>query len=340
MPIYYPPDSRPNCCSSCEYDASNVPCGTCGVSGVTYTPNGAGLGTTYRPRCGECAASEWYQCIGCDDYFLYDRTCDSDSDWCTSCCDCCCSPDGGTPFTPSSINSYMYKPSPVFHGEGRVFLGLELEIETYSTSACADVATARLGALGYLKEDGSLSCGFEIVTHPMTHQYAADSFPWEMLKELSDCGADAGDSAGVHVHVNRSAFDGPAHVFRWMKLVYRNQGPVQGLARRRSSQWARFSDTARRGVKGYAKGERYADRYEAVNVTNANTFEVRVFASTLDTQELRAALDFVAASVEYTRQLTVPVIAQGGWNWAAFMEWCDAQGGVYDALIEEAGEYV
>jgi hypothetical protein len=88
-------------------------------------------------------------------------------------------------------------------------------------------------------------------------------------------------------------------------------------------------------AKDHAKGNRYADRYAAINVTNYATFEVRVFASTLNRTELMAALDLVAASVEYTRSLSVSAIARrDGWSWSAFTAWA-SQRPEYAALNTE-----
>jgi hypothetical protein len=55
------------------------------------------------------------------------------------------------------LHDYDYKPRPVFHGTGPVFLGVEIELETPSNRReCAAIAEDFLGDLGYLKDDGSL----------------------------------------------------------------------------------------------------------------------------------------------------------------------------------------
>ncbi|MGH3988802.1 MAG: hypothetical protein ACRDTZ_16055 [Pseudonocardiaceae bacterium] len=261
--------------------------------------------------CDHCAQCNYWSCEYCGDYVHYDES------YCEDCGDRDC--DG-------LIRDYEYKPSPQFHGDGPLYLGLELELETGGSRDCAEIATGELGDLGYLKADSTLYAGFEIVTHPMSHQWAAENFPYGMLRKLARNGAGAEDTAGMHVHVSRDGFDGPAHVYRWMKLIYRNETGVTGVARRSSDDWAAFEPSARENVKHYAKGDREGFRYSAVNVKNANTFELRIFASTLVERELRAALDLAAASVEYTRTLTVPDIAQrGGWDWSTFGGWVAAR---------------
>lgn len=253
--------------------------------------------------CDSCRDSNYSYCHECDEY----RSADED------CYDC-------SRYDSDLIQNWDYRPTPNFHGDGRLYMGLELEISS-ADNDCARLANEALGSLGYLKEDSSVSDGFEIVTHPMTHEYAREQFPWGLLHELRQQGASNYD-AGLHVHVNRTAFDCPSHVYRWMKLIYRNADQVTDIARRKHSSWAKFSSTARAHVKGAAKGDRCGfDRYSAINVQNYHTFEIRVFASSLRKQEVLAALDLVAASVEYTRTLSVGVIVAGGWTWDAFTMW-------------------
>jgi hypothetical protein len=60
-----------------------------------------------------------------------------------------------------------------------------------------------------------------------------------------------------------------------------------------------------------------------------------VFASSLDPHEVQAALGFAAASVEYTRDLTVDkILKDGGWAWPAFVAWLDQQP-AYAPLTEQ-----
>ena len=283
--------------------------------------------------CRDCAARHYYLCGDCDYLYHVDTCCDCDHrDYSDDDDD-----DGGDYGSAGLIHSYSHKPRPIFHGAGTVHFGLELEINTprYEQDACAITASEALGSLGYLKHDSSISRGFEIVTHPMSHAWARASFPWHMLADLARLGCD-GDDAGLHIHVSRTAFDGPAHVYRWLKLFHRNVTPVTAIARRVSDQWAPFTPDARTRAKDHAKGRPgYESRYAAINVTNYATFELRIFASTLDPQQLAAALDLAAASVEYTRELsTADIATRDGWSWGAFMTWA-ARRPAYLALVHE-----
>ncbi|MEU4712026.1 hypothetical protein AB0G00_36950, partial [Nocardia salmonicida] len=105
--------------------------------------------------------------------------------------------------------------------------------------------------------------------------------------------------------------------------VYRNQDPVSMLARR-VSRYAPFEPNTRARAKYLAKGCRYAvglPRYQAINPHPRDTLELRVFASSLETRRVQAALAFTDASIRYTADLTIPQILAGGWAWDRFTDW-------------------
>jgi hypothetical protein len=284
--------------------------------------------------CADCRDDWYWQCGVCDGWNrdgsdCGNGCCDPDGCDCTECRDR--DPDFG-----GLVYDYSYKPYPVFHGTGPLFLGPEIEIETpYCAEAeCAQIASSFLGRLGYLKADSSIDNGFEIVTHPMSYEWAMAHFPWQMFNQLRASGCCATASTGIHVHLSRTGFSSTCHTYRWMKFIYRNQPQVTTVARRSSTQWAAFTDDDRKAVKHYAKGACGA-RYRAINTNNADTFELRIFASSLDPREVQAALAFAAASVEYTRDLTVDTIAnRGGWAWPAFVTWL-AERPAYRPLSEQ-----
>lgn len=263
--------------------------------------------------CESCAENYYWTCGLCGELIGND-------DSCSTCDDCDDQSAAGL------IYDYGYKPVPRFYGDGPTYLGLELEINAADGRLyeSAELATSHLGNAGYLKQDcsinGDTGYGFEIVTHPMSYEWAMNNFAWSMLPELEANGCDA-EGNGLHVHVSRDGFASPSHVYRWLQFIYRNSQKVTTLARRVSEQWAAFYASDRQHVKDYAKGEK-GHRYRAVNTQNDATFELRVFASSLDTQQVKAALGLVAASVEYARHLSVADIVQrAGWTWTPFVAW-------------------
>jgi hypothetical protein len=253
----------------------------------------------------------------------------------------------GSDYDENVIHSYSFTPDWRMNGDGPVFMGAEIEIENergdISTTAGARLAVECLSRdggheyHGFVKDDGSLSDGLEIVTHPMTYAYAAESFPWDMLTQLHRAGFRAARSCGLHIHVSRSAFDNPQHIYRWLKFIYRNPTPIQTLARRGSVNYSSWSEPVRMAAKEHAKGSFEAPRYVAVNVQNVNTLEVRLFRSSLSPQTVKASFAFVESSVEYTRTLTCHDIARNdGWSWKAYFAYVEKAGNRWTDLMAEA----
>ncbi|MFE9324030.1 hypothetical protein ACIHDR_41655 [Nocardia sp. NPDC052278] len=303
--------------------------------------------------CYRCATAFFDRCFNCGRHSAASRYVSGGMRACTRCAagfSCC--RDCGTLLRgqrgcelcahPARVRNYSFKPDPRFHGEGPLFLGLELEIvvpeHTYADAV--ELATAQLGGLGYLKRDSSIQPGgFELVSHPMSYRYAIDRFPWVLLGQLKDLGCDTNAGVGLHVHASRAGFASPAHVFRWMKLLYRNESEVTRLARRRS-RYAPFDRVARSRVKDTAKNHVHAlglDRYQAINPYPRHTLELRVFASSLEVGRVQAALAFTAASIDYTRALRIPDVRAGAWEWSRFAAWVDTHP-TYLPLTEQLRE--
>lgn len=318
-------------CEGCA--ARYHPCTSCGEL------TGTGMRTEHDdPICPNCAYGLFDSCFGCDRFSASSRYLSGGYRACTHCaatryrecrecgtllrengsCDLCAH--------PGRVRSYSYKPDPRFHGDGPLYLGLELEVivpeDRHSEAVAA--ATTGLGRLGYLKKDSSIQpTGFELVTHPLSYRFAIEQFPWALLGEFDALGCSVDDTVGLHVHASRAGFSSPAHVYRWMKLLYRNEAEVATLARRRS-RYAPFDRAARARARDTAKDHKHAvglDRYQAINPHPRHTLELRVFASSLDVGQVQAALAFTAASIDYTRHLTVGDIRSGGWDWSPFAEW-------------------
>jgi hypothetical protein len=298
-------------------------------------------------RCTNCAnkiydeaggKDKWRSCDHCSDIQYFDNMVPwSNSLYCQYCydnnvydCDEC-----GTQYwdgegheceeDESTIHSYSYRPSPYFFGKGQYYLGFELEVEARNSSryAGAEIAQDELGGHAYMKDDGSLSDGFEIVTHPHTLDAYQKDFNWEFIPKLRREGFRSWntETCGLHVHVSRTAFgtgESPwgrsdrdqlilkrqAHELRFMKLIYDNQRQVERIAGRSSNHYATFGDKGKL-VEKVKFGNQSNGRYSAINTENDMTLEVRVFKGSLRKERVLSALEFVGASVEYTRDLKV-----------------------------------
>jgi len=311
-----------------------------------------------RDVCNKCwelikandESIDWTTCDDCGTYVRDDRRF-SDALWsahrdmylCNSCyeCDIECS-DCGMDYLESDghncddpheedngsryIHSYGYKPSPRFFGDTLYHLGLELEVEAkdgdYNWGA--EYVYNQVHDRAYLKYDGSLRNGFEIVSHPHSLEEFQKEFPWHILDELKTNGFRSWNTrtCGIHVHVSRRAFkrgswiQEEAHQIKFMKLIYDNQRQVQRLAGRESS-YAKFDDKGKI-VQKVKAGYQTSGRYSAINTENDSTIEVRVFRGTLRKERVLSALEFVHAAVEYTRNLKM-VASEKPLSWIKFI---------------------
>lgn len=280
--------------------------------------------------CSSCSGN-YASCDGCSNLLT-----DGYGDYCESCQQSHDEDDEDNGYSPY-VRSYSHKPNPKFHGSDSSilpYLGIEIEIGTSGVlNECAQIAHNKLGDLGYLKSDCSItdhySSGFELVTHPMTHAYTLESFPYDMLDELSELGADAYDT-GIHVHVSRAGFDNTDHTYRWLRLLMSNKDHCLKIARRDSDQWAKFREFNADEARYMAEGGSYR-RYEAINTENDATIELRMFRGSLDRTEVQSAFDLTHASVEYTRENECP-------DWHSFTAWLTSQGDTYAALIAQNGK--
>jgi hypothetical protein len=320
--------------------------------------------------CESCTERRAYFCDSCEEYNSHGTSyvTDRGEHWCTDCtdrgaywCDDCeeynsdgcdrCSDDDGIRI----IHDYSYRPDAIFHStnkDERLFFGIEIEVEAKDDLRESAQYAHQLEALdlAYLKHDGSLNNGFEIVTHPMSHDFfkneASDFFAvMEGLRSQSGIRVKSWDTStcGLHIHISRTGFSGGAHMHRFLNLVYSNPDFYSTLAGRSSDQWAKFTDIYQREYKRDANGERIfnldngyeitskrtfmhklqpdrnSDRYSAVNTNNRETLEMRIFRGTVNGETIKAQLDLAHASVEYTRTLTVQDVRNGNLSADRFM---------------------
>jgi hypothetical protein len=308
----------------------------------------------YANYCGNC-----YEYHTAESYYIEDQgeyyceDCASNTNWCDNCsvynlrvCDNC-------EEETHRVHDYSYRPDPIFHGEGKLFFGIEVETEaprnSYEALREAAEYAYRLEdeQLAYLKSDGSLNVGFELVTHPMTHDYYMNEAPmlWETISTLRDehkMRAWSTGTCGLHVHISRAGFSNGSHMHRFLRLVYSNEKFYARLAGRDSSRWAKFDDVKvydNHTDKTYNKFKnkiergRDSDRYSAVNTQNRTTFEMRIFRGTVNVDTIKSAIDLAHASVEYTRGLTVSEVRDGALDSAKFIQYIHDNKNLYPSLI-------
>lgn len=349
-----------NCASYCQRCEDGMPsenshtvdneewCDYCWENYSYYCENcceSSSESTTYvgdTPFCERCFSDNCYYCDECDESYHNDYPCDCrESNPIEGKC-CRGYRASGT------IHDYSCKPAPIFKGvsKHKMYLGFELETEMPRVDSASSFASSALLGTAYLKHDGSISNGFEIVTHPHTHQQYRDNSAllWDTIETLRkdhDARSWDTDTCGLHIHLSRDGFSSGAHMHRFIAFVYKNAPHMMKFAGRKS-RFARFNDVYTfdeydRPVfsikhKVGSPDRNHTERYSAVNTQNPNTIELRFFRGTMKASGVLSALDLAQAMVEYTRELRLDDVKLGALSWDWFADYVVSNNGLYPDL--------
>lgn len=265
--------------------------------------------------CDGCYEDNFFCCSSCDEYF-HNNNC-YDGEYCEN----CYSEREQEEEETSYIHSYsqrinspflrtnadaQFEETPREERRATLFLGVELEVESTDRITDAETVTELFPRFAYnpltlLKEDGSLSNGFEIVSCPATldaHRKIWEKFFAERQKITSLKSHDT-KTCGLHVHVSRA----PLSAMQIAKVVLfvnsaQNTPFIEALARRSHANYAKIKPKLVKDVYNRIDGIlANADRYEAVNLQNDATIEFRLFKGTLKPATFFRTLEFCEALV-------------------------------------------
>ena len=190
-------------------------------------------------------------------------------------------------------------------------MGVELEIDEGGESdskaeKILAVANQDGNELMYIKRDGSLRDGMEIVTMPCSLKYHCTQVPWgdvmKKAKELSYVSHQA-NTCGLHIHIGRKSFGDNVDeqdrcIARILYFFEKHWEELLKFSRRtpgQLEQWAarygykdRPMDILDHAKKGGSRG-----RYACINLENTQTIEFRIFKGALRLSSFIAALQLV-----------------------------------------------
>lgn len=303
-------------CSDCLDDYTTV-CDCCGARIWSEDAEG----DDYTSLCRQCYDYHYTRCEECDalihndDAYEYD-----DGYFCHECYQ--------KIRRNASIHEYGYKPEPIFYGDSNRYFGVELEIDgagkddDYATEIL-DIANMRDDHI-YIKTDGSLDDGMEIVTHPMSLEYHKD-FCWEdIMHHAVRLGyrSHQTSTCGLHIHVNRDSLASDREeqdevISRILYFVEHHWNELLKFSRR--SEYAMNRWAARYGYENSPKAimdkaKKNYGRYVAVNLCNYHTIEFRLFRGTLKYNTLIATLELVNKICELAVLMDDDEISKLSWS--------------------------
>lgn len=316
--------------------------------------------------CQRCYDRRYFTCHNCGEVYHqddchYDE--DTEHDYCRSCyedlcctcasCDRECHRDEMTyvrnigdvcPNCASGmpIHNYGYKPEPVFFPAKKVvestedyypatntsvYMGIELEVHCESIMDSLNAFNGRDKERLYCKEDGSVSHGFEIVSHPMT-LVGHREFDWvDFCQRMYDSGAQGNrHNHGIHIHISKDYMSEAdkrriswfmcSHIDEIAELTRRSEVYCEG--RSPSAILSRIRESRR--VEG--------GRGEILNWGPTHTVEFRLPLSSLRGETVMATFELCDAVVNFTKSRSIARLSD---CWDEFLTWCRDNG--YKALV-------
>ncbi len=305
-------------CTDCIENHTTT-CDRCGR--IIWTSDS--YGDDYTTLCSCCYHNHYTRCSCCDTLLHEDDAYHLDGyDYCSDCyhdeVDKC-----------RSIHDYGYKPEPIFYGDSQRYFGVELEID--GAGKDSDNADEILAVANkdeehiYIKGDGSLDDGLEIVTHPMSLEYHKNYCWNDILNKAVSLGyrSHQTSTCGLHIHVNRSCLgEGSVQqdivIARILYFIEHHWNELLRFSRRSEysiNRWAARYGYEKNGMDILEKAKKgNLGRYAAVNLMNYATIEFRLFKGTLKYNSLIAALELVDAICDLAINLTDETMSKMSWS--------------------------
>ena len=363
--IYYTHDGDP-ICQDC-YDDNYFTCEECGE--IHNVDDMVAVNRNYSDECyvcEDCAENDYYRCDACGEYvsrrhLTYDGNltiCDDCSDNYTQCADCDAvvhvdnayyDEDSGYSYCPDCaedhrrcrhIHDYGYKPAPEFKllaeeiRSDTLTFGVELEVDDGDDAEELAEELDDLGEPIYMKHDGSLDEGVEIVTHPCSLAYHKEQLDWcQISATCTDHEFKSHDTStcGLHIHVGRAQMGSDpdsravtaGNLVLLVNAVWDKLVPFTRRTESKLSRWAARNEIPERSlllnfpdadITRVALSTSKNGRYQAVNLGPRDTVELRIFRGTLKVTTLLASLQLVSNLTKYAMTHTPTECLTATWE--------------------------
>lgn len=193
----------------------------------------------------------------------------------------------------------------VLHNRGRYYgIECELEVKNGITVEQARQAIAMRAAKHcIMKLDGSVPKGFELCSAPATYESHISEF--KPILEVSEKYMEGTSHTGIHIHVSRTGLSN-THIYKMQLFMNnpKNNNFITFVANRSANRYSKYNHSLTRH-KDLLMAQAL-ERYHALNTSNEETIEFRIFNSTTNFDLFASYLDFTKGVIEWTE--SVPII--------------------------------
>lgn len=220
--------------------------------------------------------------------------------------------------------------------DNTLYYGIELEINTpldrsvegHAKEFKRFLKDTSMSSYFYFKRDGSISNGYEIVTHPLTARARNECINWKEIcgyLESTGAGSEASGECGLHIHASNRAL-APRDIGKLKYFFWANRVEIGKLSRRNNY---RYCEQERWSVRKLWSDkanylQNYPDsgnRYSAINVhTGKPTVEFRVLRGTLEYRRLLACFQFVDSLIHYVKASSI-LAQDSSYSWQSYCSW-------------------
>ena len=218
-----------------------------------------------------------------------------------------------------------------------VYLGCELEYETNNRNRAQLGVGKLMHGHALMKTDGSIRNGFEIVTCPATLDIHLDIF--KKFYDNIPPDLKVANNVGMHVHISRKPLS-QLTIGKLIEFLNRldNKQFIHHIAGRIDNSYAKMNSD--RTITFLRKNKHGGDRYNALNLNNEKTIEVRLFATPMNYKEFASRLQFVQALVDYCSPAQSNESLKKQTHYESFMHWLSSRRRMFPELSYHLKEYV
>ena len=203
------------------------------------------------------------------------------------------------------------------------YLGIEIEYQVEKRKAGRLYTGDHLAGHALMKDDGSISNGFEIVSRPAS--YTKHLINYESFLDGLPEWIHPHKSCGMHVHISRTGFT-QLGAGKLTEFINRkdNKDFITLIAGRDRTNY-QSGDSTYDLKKPYqiSQDHGYAERYNYVNLNNRKTIELRMFASPKNLNEFKVRMQFVKAMISYCQPGVLTGTLREQTSFGSFVKWLD-----------------